>query len=448
MRGLLIKGVIVLFCFSAQAETKIFVSPMEGVMDLDFGEVSFSSLVNRRVKVEIVSSENKQYQVFQRLQEGLVNERGVRLNPSTIISYTLPGSSMRGSLYQQQPVSLSYNDQLLYVSAPEGGSDSFVVVYTLKGEKLNDYGQFLGRIVYTLRPIQGGEEEVAILEISLKAESAVEVKCYTEKGDDVLRLTTRSEQTKTGYVRFSLKGARGGKWRVYQEVSCGWENEIGERISSEEIKFFTSQGEGEHIFSSPAPLKEERTVIYSSDKREDSFLIHFLLGEGIKEKKTGVYRGRLRYLVEGEGFQQWIDLDLEVEVCPVFNLEISFPPGGIKFSNLLPPSSQFKEVKVEVKTNLGQPYIVMHTLTSPLTNEKGNQILPEFFAFKQEIEEGEKGKVRFGEFSPVPVGDVPVFFSDEKGSPAKFKVIYRLSPYKGMYAGSYTTVVSYSLAER
>jgi len=150
------------------AESGISVSPYEGGIDLNFGRVSSSTTVTKEVKVRITSNLGKQYQVFQRLEGGLVNERGVILNPSAVVFSTLRGSNSTGSLYQEEPVGLSYNDQLLYVSNFQGDSDSFFVVYTFRGERLNAYGQFLGKIVYTLRPLGEGEEKIAILNVYLK----------------------------------------------------------------------------------------------------------------------------------------------------------------------------------------------------------------------------------------------------------------------------------------
>jgi hypothetical protein len=56
-------------------------------------------------------------------------------------------------------------------------------------------------------------------------------------------------------------------------------------------------------------------------------------------------------------------------------------------------------------------------------------------------------KSRFDDFTPVPIGDVPIFSSDNKGSSAEFKVIYRIRPYSDMFSGNYRMAVFYSLGE-
>jgi len=63
------------------------------------------------------------------------------------------------------------------------------------------------------------------------------------------------------------------------------------------------------------------------------------------------------------------------------------------------------------------------------------------------LPEGMSGKIAQPEFGSVAVGTTPIFFSDRKGSPAIFRMYYRLTPYNGMPAGDFTTAVVYSLSE-
>ena len=57
------------------------------------------------------------------------------------------------------------------------------------------------------------------------------------------------------------------------------------------------------------------------------------------------------------------------------------------------------------------------------------------------------GKLEFPDFAPVPQGDSIIYFSDAQGSPATFKVVYRLSPYAAMQPGDYQAAMVYSLNE-
>ena len=84
----------------------------------------------------------------------------------------------------------------------------------------------------------------------------------------------------------------------------------------------------------------------------------------------------------------------------------------------------------------------------PLTNEKGETIAADYFTMQEEVTTGEAGKVEFSQYKPVPLGDVPIFFSDTRGTSSQFMVMYRLKPYAKIRGGDYSTVISYSLGER
>ena len=66
---------------------------------------------------------------------------------------------------------------------------------------------------------------------------------------------------------------------------------------------------------------------------------------------------------------------------------------------------------------------------------------------KGELVETDRGKMVMTEFAPVEQGEAPIFFSDQKGSSAKFKMFYRLRPYATMEAGDYSSAIIYSLGE-
>ena len=433
------------------AESGISVSTYDGGVDLNFGRVSSSTTVAKEVKIRITSNLGKQYQVFQRLEGRLVNERGVILNPSAVVFSTLRGSNSTGSLYQEEPVGLSYNDQLLYVSNPQGDSDSFFVVYTFRGERLNAYGQFLGKIVYTLRPLGEGEEKIAILNVCLKAEGGVKIEIQTNQRRDTLCFSTQGSQQQ-GYVQIFIKGNLENKdLKVYQQMIEGLKNEVGEELDCESLEFLPSGGVNDELaVKEKTKLIPQRALVYSSSAQEDNFFINFSLNkQKLSQEKAGLYRGKVEYTIEGEDVRQSVYLDLEVEVQPIFNLEVIFPPEGMNFAELFPHSPpQFKEVKIKVNTNLARPYVVVHSMSSPLINEKGEEVKGECFTVKEEKNQTCRGKIKFVNFTPLPVGDVPIFFSDEEGSPAEFSVIYQLKFYPRLHSGHYSTVVNYSLLER
>jgi len=91
--------------------------------------------------------------------------------------------------------------------------------------------------------------------------------------------------------------------------------------------------------------------------------------------------------------------------------------------------------------------MVIQNVVSPLTSDKGTVMPEQYFTFKQELFEGQAGKVGFDDFSQISTGETSIYFSDNKGSAVRFHVIYRLKPYPAMVAGDYTTSIRYSLGE-
>ena len=61
---------------AALASISLSINPIDGANNLQFGRVDIPSAFNKEVKIRITSSGAKQYQVFQRIVDPLVNERG------------------------------------------------------------------------------------------------------------------------------------------------------------------------------------------------------------------------------------------------------------------------------------------------------------------------------------------------------------------------------------
>jgi len=170
--------------------------------------------------------------------------------------------------------------------------------------------------------------------------------------------------------------------------------------------------------------------------------------EEIERQKSGTYKGQLKYVVVTDQKEQLFTIQLEVEVEPVFSIEIDLPSGGLSFERLLPDSQPMvREVAVEVKTNLGRPYMVMQNVVSPLTNDKGDEMPDQYFTYKGELANNQNGKIFDTDYKQVPRGESLLFASDQMGAPSQFKVGYRLRPYLAMVPGSYTTSIRYSLGE-
>ncbi|MBN2483612.1 MAG: hypothetical protein JXD21_05385 [Candidatus Omnitrophica bacterium] len=431
------------------AAFNLSVSPYEGGASLRFGTVGVPG--SREVRIRISSTESTQYQVFQRILEPLTNERGEQMNMDAITSYAVRGSNGQGTLYQQQPTTLGYADSLLYTSSPAGPGDSFIVAYNVDTSRLGASGNFRGKIYYTLRPLGSGTQQEVFLNVYLDASGKFHVECTGSSGRNSVRMSTRNTGDQEGYVRVSFNENIGRAIRVSQEVINVPRNEMSMEISSGAIKFFTSSDKGGELFyRTLSPLERKRVLLYSSSQAQGELYAHFVVDEEkIAEEKAGIYRGRLKYIIEASSDVQEELIDFEIEVTPIFQLSVDFPQGGLNFTELLPKSPpQVREAVVEVRSNLGKPYIVSQKMDMPLMNEKGNEIAPKNFMCKAELFPQQPGRVKNPGFVPVPLGENPVFFSDERGSPARFRVLYQLNPYQGLISGNYFTGMSFSLQER
>jgi hypothetical protein len=226
------------------------------------------------------------------------------------------------------------------------------------------------------------------------------------------------------------------------------QNEKAREIGADVLKFSVSGGEGGSIkVRDVTSLDRQRTLIYAGTPTEDAFKLYFIMApDRVQEQEAGTYLGKLRYVVEAGTDRQEFTIDLECQVEPVFSMDLEFPPEGMAFPNVLPTTPPMdKEIKVTVRTNLHKPYQIVQSVISPMINEKGVEIDKEYFTVKVEVPAGEKGRTRNTAFAPVASGENPIFYSDGEGSPASFKVVYRLQGYPQISAGSYQAPIRYSL---
>lgn len=442
---------MIMMSLTVEAALNLTVTPYEGGSSLRFGRVVASDVINKEVKIRITSTSGEQYQVYQRIIDPLVNERGIQLKRGVLSSYALRGSNASGTLYQEQAVELGFADQLLYTSSSTGESDSFRMVYTAIGNRLNSSGNFAGKIIYTLRPIGKGSQQTCILDVFLEASGELRVEVNGSWNKNSVRLSTAGDKDKEGSIKFSFEGNMGRKLNIYQEIFQLPENSLKEEIDQNSIKFFTSGGKkGELYYKSPIALKRKRVLVYSSSSGEDIFFVNFILdNKAVETQSAGKYRGTVTYLIEGFGVQQTISVNLEIEIMPVFKLEVEFSKGGLRFPGLAPKTGfQIREAQIKVKSNLKKPYIITHNMRSPLISQEGRKLAPGLFTMKTEFTDKKSGKIRFADFTPVPVGEVPLFFSDEKGSPVRFEIIYRVKTNLSVKPGDYSTTINYSLGEK
>ncbi|HQP10010.1 MAG TPA: hypothetical protein PKV41_01345 [Candidatus Omnitrophota bacterium] len=454
MKSILILTVIITFVtlgyVEAQAALNLSVAPVSGGNSLRFGRIVGDEEASQEVRIRITSTDTEQYQIYQRMIDPFTNDRGVTFSRDILMGYTLLGSNASGTLYAQALEPIGPADQLLYSSSPNGDSDSFTVAYMVRGNAVTDSGNFLGRLQYTARPVGGAGQDDVILNVTFEVSDDLKVEIKGSSTANTVRLRLNGDQESAGHVQLSFRENPGRTIRFVQDVQGLPQNASMNEIPSGMILFATSgSASGEMYPGTPTPLSRRAEEIYSSQAAEDTFYVHFFLDETILERQeTGVYAGRLNYAVEAGTIQEQTVIDLELTVDPVFALSVDLPPDGLSFERILPDSQpELRDVNVAVRSNLGKPYMVTQSVISPLTNASGDQIPAEYFTVKVVLLEGESGKSGFGDFQPVPIEDHPVFSSDASGTPSRFKVVYRLRPFKEMAPGSYATAVRFSLGE-
>ncbi|MCB9771727.1 MAG: hypothetical protein H6754_04195 [Candidatus Omnitrophica bacterium] len=434
---------------SAQASMDFSVVPVDGGSTIRFGRGDLNSGVTKNVRIRITSNDNTQYQVFQQLISPFTNERGVTIDRPVLTASILAGSSGSGTVYLSSYEGLSRGEQLLYTSSAAGMSESFTIVYNVDTRYLTDSGSFNGLIQYTLRPVSGGQRQTVQTNVFIESNAELTVDAQGSAGINKVRIDSR-ENSAPAYINFKFSGNAGGTLKVYQEVLTYPINDLNSELDSGILSMsFTGGQQGELSSQNTVDLPRNRALIYKSTQQSDSFSISFSLPrDKLANLMAGSYRGVIRFVFETDRVVKSFDIDLDIKISPLFEIALSFPQGSINFNGIVPGSDpQIKEVDVEVRTNLHRPYIVKQMVGDLLVNEKGKSIPKKYFVFRQEIDGTNTGKIANTEFQPVEPGETEIFYSDRNGSPAKFKVYYRLSPYAQMQAGDYKTSMIYDLGQ-
>ena len=434
---------------NAQAATNLSVTPMGGGASLRMSRISSAGSVAEEVRIRVTSTDNQRYQVFQRFVNPLVNSKNQPLGRGAFVTNTVAGSNATVTLYAQTPDDLNFAEQLLYSSSSNGDSDSFTVSYNILKENIQQTGNFSGKILYTLRPLGGSTQQEIYLSVYLDADSDFEVEVESNSGGQAIEVTDEKDVFQNTAARISFKGNLGRDVKVYQELDIYPQSELMEDINEGYVQFMTSgSGDGSLAVTDSTDLNYRRTLLYSSQKDSDEFFVNYSVKpENEFVQNAGNFTGRVKYIIEVDGKEYEKFLNLNIVVKPVFEIKVQLPPNGMRFERVVPEDPpQVKEVLVTVTTNLGKPYTVVQNFTSPLSNEKGQEIDRKYFTIKGELLGDAQGQVSYNDFESLPQSwEDTVYVSDAKGSSAQFKMLYRLKPYAAVNPGSYTAAIVYTL---
>lgn len=446
---LIFLGAFLLVGSGAQAALHISINPVEGGSTLRFGRVDGVMEANKAVRLRVTSDEGKQYQVYQRLQDPMINQENNYLGDGAVSSYAINGSNASGTLYGQSNEPLGQADQLVFTSSADGQGDTLTLAYVINPERVKDSGNFVGRIAYTVRSLSDGTQDQAVINVYLEAQGGFKVSVEGARySNKILIRSSRREVTNDG-IKINFVGNSNKEIRIYQEMEIFPVNEQGESLNLNSLQFSVVSSGGGNFHLTPEVLGRTRQLLYRSHESQEDVTVEYSLSpQSDAPVKAGSYRGSLRVAVESSSGIQEFPLDVEIQVDPVFDIEVALPSQGVRFNRVLPfDPPQTKEVLVKVISNLGKPYVVMQNVATPMVDAEGDQIKAEYFSLKTEITSKSEGKVAATDFVPVGVGEKAVFYSDAKGTPSEFKVIYRLQSYPDIRAGEYGAPIVFSLGE-
>jgi len=436
-------------CF---AGISLSVNPVDGSSALRFDRTSTEGFVNKKeIRIRINSGNGTRYQVFQRVIEPLVNEKGESLNLQAISTQTLPNSNSYGTLYLQNSSYLGVGDQLIYSSAQNGSSDAFIIAYSINQSLVNTGGKFRGRLSFTVQGMGNASSDQMTIDVFLETTPSLNV---TIKGahhaNRVHIKDTDTGENRSNFVSVSFSGNGGQEIKIYQELESMPQNDADVELGSGVLQI-DPQGSAQGLqIQGPNPLEIKRTLIYSGNKGEDNFNIYFLVNADlVSQQDAGKYKGKIKYVVETEHGKQEFPIEIKCDISPVFNIQVTPPPEGLNFPHVVSSSPyQQKQVQITVLSNLHKPYQVIQGLQAGMTNKQGKEFDNKYFNMQVVIPSGQKGQTDFKEFTSVQTGESPIFSSDAHGSGAVFTVVYRLQGYAQMSAGDFSVPIRYSLNQK
>jgi hypothetical protein len=449
LKSILLIGLAVILPKDLYAALNISVSVVDGGSTLELGTLDGSLDANKSVRIRVNTDDGRQYQVYQRITEPLVNQQGSFLNQQVIETYAVSGSNASGTLYAQTKETLGSSDQLVYTSTPDGQSDTLTLSYLVNQDRINSAGNYIGRIQFTVRSLGAGFQDQAIISVTVDAAAQWKSSVVGLKNADKLELSSSRSFLSEDGLKIEFSGKTQKEIQIYQELQITPQNEKGDQLPNAAVKVFVT-GEGlKSIVNTPEGLSTKREMIYQSTLPSDQWVLHVQLNDAkLGQVKSGIYRGRLLITIDSPAGLNEFPISFDVEIKPIFEIEVVLPEQGVRFSKVLPTDPpQVKEVIVKVRSNTGKSYLVTQKASSGLVTPKGEQIKKEFFVFKTELIGETKGRGNRPDFTPVGMGEEPIYYSDRQGSSAEFKVLYRLSSYPEINAGDYGVPIVFSLDE-
>ena len=142
---------IVRVSFEIEPVTVMKVASNLGVGAVRLGPISPRAEVpSQALEVSILTNTHHSYQVYHRLEGEISNAEGAKF-PSEKILFMVTRGKEGGNSEFPGSIPVPTDETLIFRSKPEGGSDTFQVVYSVENTKLFEAGLYYGNIYFDIR---------------------------------------------------------------------------------------------------------------------------------------------------------------------------------------------------------------------------------------------------------------------------------------------------------
>lgn len=359
-------------------------------------------------------------------------------------------------------VPVSGVEDVLYEAS---GSDiTFSYDYFIDWNRLTDSGAYQGRLKFEFipwEPMSASELPApvyvdVVLDASRAPIFAVETSSFSDSRLDMTFQTVEEpDQAEDYYIVFRVPEA-GSPYTLHQELDGDLRDlTTGEVLAPESLIVSSAVKDSRAVALDATPLSRRMKLLDNPYGAGDEVLVSFRSNPGLSSTpRAGVYTGTLRYSYQISGSDPvYRTVQLAVEVKPVFELKLdSGYFNSLEFSKLEHGEDPVeKDVNVKVVTNTGKPYTVIQKVQRLMSDDLGNTLPEENFAFKGvavQNDDDMAGRLKTLEYLPVALGDTEVFSSSANGDEVEFKVRYRLAVPRTAKPGDYSTDISYALVEK
>lgn len=453
------------FCEYAWATFSLDMTPARGGQGIRFTQegVAASSeelmgssglFRNEEVTLTIDTDQAAPYRILQTVFQPLTNEIGQTIPADAFIMYSPsnPAGSLRTTL--ETPVHMGQFP--IYTSNNAGAEDTFVLVYNVRLPENQPGGIYRTQITYTAEPAnaqEGMNPSIRTLDVRVEVAAQFRLDIQNSKGARSIDLgrITKERSSGSDVLNFNIQSSAGARFRLTAQMSEPLISPSGNALQGDALTVLASAGSSVGSLQIPptaVPLATGSEMIYSSDNGgSDQFQLQFVANPA-PTQRAGIYQSTWTLRIESQSpavKNEVINIPIRFEIEPIFSLETKIEQSnGLNFGSFKTgEENEIRQVAIDVRSNLGQPYQVSQVIPRKMMNEKGASLNDDYFKVK--VEGPQSGTVLISDFEPVRMGEAPLFTSDAQGSPETLVLSYNLTIPKNSQAGNYTTELKYSI---